>query len=214
MAIASGFTGQTTRAIASAQTPTINLSQRLDCTNPISQSQMNACEGQRWRDADRELNQVYQSLTPNLSGSRRQQLVDAQLAWIEFRDTECEFSSSFAEGGTMQPMLRSGCLANLTEQRIFDLYEYREGTIPSAVSSNYQSADDRLNAVYQKLLGQLPDFRKTQLKDAELAWIDYRDALCEFERSGGGNAGFETCMIRTTEQRINQLENHLEDASL
>ncbi|MEB3831554.1 lysozyme inhibitor LprI family protein [Phormidium sp. CCY1219] len=209
MAIALGTWGIPTVAIASPGFSHPQIAQ-LNCNNPQTQSEMNACAARNWQSADRELNQVYQTLTPNLSPSRRQKLVTAQRRWIEFRDAECEFYSSLiAYGGSMQPMLRSGCMETLTEQRSSELYQYRRGEIPRAIGTNYQSSDRRLNTVYQQLMGKLEGFLKEQLKDAELAWIAYRDALCEFERTGGGNAGYDTCMIRTTEQRTVQLENHL-----
>lgn len=187
---------------------------RLNCNNPQSQAEMNACAGQRWEATDRELNQIYQGLIPQLSNSRRQQLVTAQRAWITFRDSECSFYSSFAEGGSMQPMLRSGCLANLTEIRNSELYQYRRGQIPPARGQSYQAVDNRLNAVYQQVMRELSGTHKEQLRTAQLDWIKYRDALCEFERSGGGNAGFNICQIRLTEVRTDQLEEHLEDSNL
>ena len=187
---------------------------RLNCNNPQSQAEMNACEGQRWQTSDRQLNQIYQALIPQLSNSRRQQLVTAQRAWITFRDSECSFYSSFAEGGSMQPMLRSGCLANLTDIRNGELEQYRRGQIPPARGQSYQAADNRLNVVYQEVMGELSGTSKEQLRTAQLDWIEYRDALCEFERSGGGNAGFNICQIRLTEVRTDQLEEHLGYATL
>jgi uncharacterized protein YecT (DUF1311 family) len=187
---------------------------RLNCNNPQTQSEMNACAAQRWQTSDRELNQIYQALIPQLSNNRRQQLITAQQAWVTFRDSECTFSSSLAEGGSMQPMLRSGCLSNLTEIRNSELYQYRRGQIPPAQGQSYQSADNRLNAVYQQVMRELSGDRKEQLRTAQLDWIQYRDSLCAFERSGGGNAGFNICQIRLTEVRTNQLESHLEDSNL
>jgi uncharacterized protein YecT (DUF1311 family) len=179
---------------------------RLNCNNPQTQGEMNACAGQRWQTSDRQLNQLYQALIPQLSNSRRQQLVTAQRAWITFRDSECTFYSSLAEGGSMQPMLRSGCLADLTDIRNFELAQYRRGQIPPGRGQSYQAADNRLNVVYQQTMRQLSGNRKEQLRTAQLDWIKYRDALCEFERSGGGNAGFNICQIRLTEVRTDQLE--------
>lgn len=195
-------------AIATVWNPPIAVAQpRLNCNNPQTQGDMNACEAQRWQASDRQLNQLYQSLIPQLSNSRRQQLVTAQRAWITFRDSECTFYSSLAEGGSMQPMLQSGCLANLTDIRNSELSQYRRGQIPPARGQSYQAADNRLNVVYQQAMRQLSGNRQEQLRTAQLDWINYRDALCEFERSGGGNAGFNICQIRLTEVRTDQLES-------
>ncbi|MCT7957969.1 lysozyme inhibitor LprI family protein [Laspinema palackyanum] len=203
-----GLGGMTAIALMWNQ-PNVVAQPRLNCNNPRSQSEMNACAGERWQASDRELNEIYQAVIPELSNTRRQQLVTAQRAWITFRDSECTFYSSFAEGGTMQPMLRSGCLADLTDIRTFELYQYSWGEIPPAEGQSYQVADNRLNEVYQQVMRQLSGKRKEQLRTAQLDWIKYRDALCEFERSGGGNAGFNMCQIRLTEVRTAQLEEHL-----
>ncbi len=208
-----GLAGMTAIALGWNQ-PGVIAQPQLNCNNPQTQSSMNACAQQRWQATDRELNRIYQSLTPQLSNTRRQQLVTAQRAWITFRDSECAFSSSLAEGGSMQPMLLYGCLGGLTETRNSELNQYRRGQIPPAQGQNYQSVDNRLNALYQQVMGQLSGNRKELLTTAELDWIEYRDRLCEFERSGGGNAGFNLCRIRLTEKRTEQLESHLEDSNL
>ena len=44
----------------------------------------------------------------------------------------------------------------------------------------YQAADAVLNQVYQKLVAMLDDEQKAQLKEAENAWLKYRDAHCNF----------------------------------
>jgi len=44
-------------------------------------------------------------------------LLAGQRAWLTFRDKHCELESFQARGGSMQPMLASGCKAALTEAR-------------------------------------------------------------------------------------------------
>jgi uncharacterized protein YecT (DUF1311 family) len=102
----------------------IQIAQRPNCNNPQTQSEMNACAGIAYQNADRRLNQVYQQLLPKLSTSRRQQLVTAQQAWIRFRDTSCTFERSQFEGGTMAPMVQANCLARVTQQRTKELERY------------------------------------------------------------------------------------------
>ena len=76
--------------------------------------------------ADKNLNQVYRQLKPNLDKSLQNKLVNAQRAWIQFRDKSCKFEGYFAEGGTLQPVLEMNCLADVTEQRVKDLERYLE----------------------------------------------------------------------------------------
>lgn len=190
------------------------LVQRPNCSNPQTQVEMNICAGESLQKADRELNRVYQLVTPKLPRAKRQKLVNAQTAWIKFRDTECQFSASFAEGGTMQPMLQAGCLEEITEQRTAELNSYFQGKSLPARGSNYRQVDARLNQVYQQLRKNLETGRRRRLETAETAWIKFRDSACDFERTDGGNTAFNTCLIRMTEQRTKQLENHLELTSL
>lgn len=190
------------------------LAQQANCRNPQTQSEINYCAEQSRRRADQELNRVYRLVVPKLAAARRNQLVNAQTAWIKFRDAECDFSSSLAEGGTMQPGLEAGCLEQVTRERTSDLNSYLQGRTQSATGNNYRASDNRLNQVYQQLRQRLPAARNRKLQTAESAWIEFRDAACEFEGTGGGNAVRNSCLIRTTEQRTRQLEAHLDTSNL
>src|SRR5882724_5276525 len=44
----------------------------------------------------------------------------------------------------------------------------------------YKSADATLNQVYRQLVAKLDDEEKAGLKDAQNAWLKYRDANCTF----------------------------------
>jgi uncharacterized protein YecT (DUF1311 family) len=48
-------------------------------------------------------------------------LVTAQRAWIAYRDAECEARGFQARGGTMEPMLVAGCIADVTDARTKEL---------------------------------------------------------------------------------------------
>ena len=106
----------------------VRVAQRPNCDNPQTQLEMNACAGISYQNADRKLNQVYQQLLPNVSARRKPKLVAAQQAWLKFRDASCVFERSEVEGGSMAPMIYSGCLATVTEQRTKDLERYLDNT--------------------------------------------------------------------------------------
>jgi uncharacterized protein YecT (DUF1311 family) len=55
-----------------------------------------------------------------------QALVKAQRAWIDYRDAECDAFGFQARGGTMEPMLVAGCLANITDKRTKELKELED----------------------------------------------------------------------------------------
>ena len=93
------------------------------CKNSMAQSEMSICANQDYKAADARLNTAYRALMRKLAGDSvaQHKLKVAQRAWIGFRDSQCDFEGHSAEGGSMQPMLISGCMARLTKQRTKDL---------------------------------------------------------------------------------------------
>lgn len=63
--------------------------------------------------ADGILNAHYQALQGILSESRRRELTDAQLAWIEYRDRHCAYEARYAQVDIQTDQ----CKARLTEDR-------------------------------------------------------------------------------------------------
>jgi uncharacterized protein YecT (DUF1311 family) len=104
--------------------PQIRLVQKLNCNNPQTQTAINECAKLSYQNADQKLNRVYQQLLPTLERSRKQKLIAAQLAWIKFRDTNCEFERSKYEGGSIASSIYSGCLENTTKLRTQELQEF------------------------------------------------------------------------------------------
>lgn len=100
--------------------------QANDCANAQTQTQMNVCAGESAKKADAALNATYAQIKTRLEAdaSKVQQLTKAQRAWIAFRDAECDFAGSAAEGGSMQPMIVSACRERMTANRTRDLSAY------------------------------------------------------------------------------------------
>lgn len=98
----------------------------VDCANASDQATMNQCAGQEFKSTDKELNVLYQQITGRLKDNpdRKKLLVGAQRAWIGFRDTECKFSASGVEGGSVYPLIYSNCLTAVTKARIEALKQY------------------------------------------------------------------------------------------
>lgn len=118
-----------TFGIVAPQPPVVQVAQQPNCKEPQTQADINICAGIEYQNADKQLNQVYQKLMPKLSASRKQKLTLAQRAWINFRDTNCEFEMSQFEGGTMAPAAKAGCMAQLTQTRTKQLEEYIESAL-------------------------------------------------------------------------------------
>lgn len=69
---------------------------------------------------DTRLNENYKTLTSKVSPKRKQPLLDAQRAWIRFRDANCKFYGD-PEGGTSARLSANECLLNATADRAKEL---------------------------------------------------------------------------------------------
>jgi len=108
----------------------------IDCENPQTQSDLRACEVARHETADKALNAQYKktraamvAIDGDLDGDMKgaeKALVKAQRAWIDYRDAECDAAGFQARGGTMEPMLVAGCLADVTDRRTKELKELED----------------------------------------------------------------------------------------
>jgi len=86
--------------------------QRADAALNAEWSRVVADVKQRDRDLDRSYDRQPGWFDTLLAGQR---------AWLTWRDRQCELESFQARGGSMQPMLASGCKAALTEARTTQL---------------------------------------------------------------------------------------------
>ena len=97
-----------------------------DCENAQSQTDMTECAAKALQHADAKLNAHYKEIEGRLKDDAptRKLLVSAQRAWIAYRDAECTFQPSGAEGGSAYPMLVASCKAGLTTERAKALEDY------------------------------------------------------------------------------------------
>lgn len=115
---------------AAAQEP------EIDCGNALYQVEMNYCAGKEYEAADAALNAQYKLTVAALKlrdkdidrsydsqPTHYDTLLAAQRAWITYRDQHCLSESFAARGGSMAPMLHSGCMARLTRERTAELKE-------------------------------------------------------------------------------------------
>lgn len=97
---------------------------RVDCKNAVAQNDMNFCADLAYRAADRQLNAVYRKLSSHLDAREKDLLTRAERAWVAFRDKECTYQSSENEGGSIYPLVYSGCLERLTKDRTQQIDAY------------------------------------------------------------------------------------------
>lgn len=74
-----------------------------------------------YQAADITLGNAYLQLLSSLDTERQSQLTLAQNAWLTFRDAEAEFRAAVFEGGSIQPLIYSQALVELTEYRAAQL---------------------------------------------------------------------------------------------
>ncbi|CAD0229366.1 MULTISPECIES: lysozyme inhibitor LprI family protein [Planktothrix] len=108
----------------SLATPETLIAQNVQCKPDGNTLEMRKCASDQYQIADQKLNQTYQKLIGQLSPERKKRLIEAQRAWISFRDKTCSFESSQVLGGTAEPLFLTLCLAKVTQQRVQDLQDY------------------------------------------------------------------------------------------
>jgi uncharacterized protein YecT (DUF1311 family) len=90
------------------------------CEGTETQAEANACARAKYKQAEVEMNRVYEQLMAELAGdddTNQQKLRHAQLLWLQYRDTNCESEASIYEGGSIRPAIYSLCLASVTHER-------------------------------------------------------------------------------------------------
>ncbi len=103
------------------------------------QFEMNVCAAERFRAADRELNAAW-GMAAHVAKDRDAEfgspdepsyfaiLLEAQRAWLLFRDAHCKVEADRYRGGSIRPLIYSSCKEGLTRQRTQQLRDYlREG---------------------------------------------------------------------------------------
>lgn len=78
------------------------------------------------------------------------------------------------------------------------------------ITAETKRQDAQLNKAYKALMAELSASRKTQLQEAQRAWIKYRDANCGFyyDPDGGTLAAVNAndCVMSATANRARELE--------
>jgi uncharacterized protein YecT (DUF1311 family) len=104
-----------------------NAARAVDCANAQDQATMNECAGKSFTEADKKLNDAYKQIEGRLKddAASKKLLVDAQRAWVAFRDAECNFQGGPPDmAGTIYPMVIAECKQAVTDDRLKDLQGY------------------------------------------------------------------------------------------
>src|SRR5215467_10826975 len=91
------------------------------CDAAQNQIDMDECTGKEYKAADAALNRVYNQLMSKLEGEHKTKLKDAELAWIKYRDANCDCATFLNLGGTIYPTVNNICLTTMTNNRTKEL---------------------------------------------------------------------------------------------
>lgn len=96
---------------------TAQASAATTCDSATTQADINKCTAAELKTEDSKLNTSYRNLQRVLNKSEKKQLKTVQLAWIDFRDKACKFSTRSSVGGSAYSMALNSCLTTYTQQR-------------------------------------------------------------------------------------------------
>ncbi|WP_406720498.1 lysozyme inhibitor LprI family protein [Thioclava litoralis] len=95
-----------------------------DCADPQTQADMTGCAALDFAQADAALNAEYAATRDRAKARGAAQadaLLQAQRAWIAYRDAACKAQGLEFEGGSLEPMVVAMCKTELTQRRSEDL---------------------------------------------------------------------------------------------
>jgi uncharacterized protein YecT (DUF1311 family) len=94
-----------------------------------SQQGMNRCAGDAYQRADKALNAEWAKVLAAFEDAEgKKLLLDGQRAWLKYRDAHCRAAAFENLGGSIWPLINSGCLTSLTRERTRELADLIDGT--------------------------------------------------------------------------------------
>lgn len=102
----------------------------LDCAQANTTLELNECAARGQKAVEHTLNQTYQQALRSLQqpdtetekfSATRQKLIEAQRAWVKFREADCEAVYLQYLSGSIRNLMFIGCMQKHAERRIDDL---------------------------------------------------------------------------------------------
>jgi len=92
------------------------------CQKPAATVETANCFARSLKDADGNMQQLYEKLKEKLPAEDFIRLRDAQRLWLKFRDANCTAEYNLYGGGTAGPVAHLACLVADTRARIAELH--------------------------------------------------------------------------------------------
>ncbi|RFS23428.1 DUF1311 domain-containing protein [Chitinophaga silvatica] len=111
-----------------------------------SQSELNNRAKKEYKEADKELNEIYQLVLKEYARNKTfiQRMKDAQRSWVLFRDAELKarYPNDAKSYGSIYPMCEANFLKELTEQRSATLRTWLNVMKPDACQGSIGDKED------------------------------------------------------------------------
>jgi len=107
----------------------------LDCKNAANTLDINECASIEQKNVESRLNSAYQKAVSEMgqldakidnSYEIKKDFINAQRAWIKFRDLDCKAIYTRWSSGTVRTLKYIACMQSHAEQRIRELESYSE----------------------------------------------------------------------------------------
>jgi uncharacterized protein YecT (DUF1311 family) len=99
----------------------------LDCKNAVSTPEINECASVEQKKVEDKLNKVYQQVIKSIGeADTRKALVEAQRAWVQFREADCKAVYEQYKTGTIRTVMYIGCMQQHAEVRIKNLEDFQK----------------------------------------------------------------------------------------
>lgn len=96
----------------------------MDKADGVTQHMVECIDAEIKRQ-DARLNKAYKAVVADLNPERKKQLLEAQRAWLKFRDTNCAFYYD-PDGGTIARVQAVDCLMTMTASRAKELENFTQ----------------------------------------------------------------------------------------
>lgn len=96
----------------------------MDKAEGVTQNMVECIDAEIKRQ-DARLNKAYKAVVADLNPERKKQLLEAQRAWLKFRDTNCAFYFD-PEGGTIARVQAVDCMMTMTASRAKELENFNQ----------------------------------------------------------------------------------------
>jgi uncharacterized protein YecT (DUF1311 family) len=168
------------------------------------------CAGLASEQADQDRSKPLNALSAGMSPIQKG-------AFIQLLKEEEAYALAHAAGeidlaGTARAMFQIDAEQTLRGDFLAALQSFEQGKYPEGSAKAYQEADAQLNSAYRKAISDAEEHMKEYgavqpngIRDAERAWLRYRDAWVAFARLRYPDVSQEAWLILLTRDRISIL---------